>query len=198
MLGLDSVDPRFGEGRARGGTVSSAAKVAAHQHYLPRRVPNLRRYVKGPCAGADAACGRSTLRPRFRNLRLGYCVGRLHPRAGGKQRRSQSPVTALVLWRAWPGSRRLDLQARAKRAGGELARPDGPVTGGAAAHRSAAGRHQSQNRMNKGGSDMTVYVDDMRRAAAVGGLNGRWSHLMADTSEELFAFAATIGWRWQG
>ena len=52
MLGLDSVDPRFGEGRARGGTVSSAAKVAAHQHYLPRRVPNLRRYVKGPCAGA--------------------------------------------------------------------------------------------------------------------------------------------------
>lgn len=40
---------------------------------------------------------------------------------------------------------------------------------------------------------MTVYVDDMRRSAAVAGRKDRWSHLMADTSEELFEFAMTIG-----
>lgn len=40
---------------------------------------------------------------------------------------------------------------------------------------------------------MTVYVDDMRRSAAVAGRRDRWSHLMADTSEELFEFAMTIG-----
>lgn len=40
---------------------------------------------------------------------------------------------------------------------------------------------------------MTVYVDDMRMPARVGRLNGRWSHLMADTTEELLAFAARIG-----
>lgn len=40
---------------------------------------------------------------------------------------------------------------------------------------------------------MTVYVDDMRRTASVAGRKDRWSHLMADTSEELFAFAVTIG-----
>jgi hypothetical protein len=40
---------------------------------------------------------------------------------------------------------------------------------------------------------MTVYVDDMRRTAAVAGRNDRWSHLMADSSEELFAFAVAIG-----
>ncbi|MFP7835242.1 DUF4031 domain-containing protein [Marisediminicola sp. LYQ134] len=45
------------------------------------------------------------------------------------------------------------------------------------------------------GRDMTVYVDDMRRTAAVAGRKDRWSHLMADNSEELFAFAVGIGLR---
>lgn len=41
---------------------------------------------------------------------------------------------------------------------------------------------------------MTVYVDDMRMKAQVGqGRPARWSHLMADTVEELHAFAAEIG-----
>lgn len=41
---------------------------------------------------------------------------------------------------------------------------------------------------------MAVYVDDMRRRTRVG--NGRpaiWSHLMADTHEELIAFALKLG-----
>ncbi len=42
---------------------------------------------------------------------------------------------------------------------------------------------------------MTVYVDDMRRPARVGRLNAVWSHLMADTDEELHAFAARLGLR---
>lgn len=42
---------------------------------------------------------------------------------------------------------------------------------------------------------MTVYVDDMRLPARVGRLEARWSHLLADTDEELHAFAASIGLR---
>lgn len=42
---------------------------------------------------------------------------------------------------------------------------------------------------------MTVYVDDMRRLATVGRFTARWSHLMADTDEELHEFAARIGMR---
>lgn len=42
---------------------------------------------------------------------------------------------------------------------------------------------------------MTVYVDDMRRPARVGQINARWSHLLADTHEELVAFAAELGSR---
>jgi hypothetical protein len=40
---------------------------------------------------------------------------------------------------------------------------------------------------------MTVYVDDMRRLAKIGRLNARWSHLTADTDEELHEFAAKLG-----
>lgn len=40
---------------------------------------------------------------------------------------------------------------------------------------------------------MTVYVDDMRMPARVGRIEARWSHLMADTDDELHAFAAKIG-----
>ena len=40
---------------------------------------------------------------------------------------------------------------------------------------------------------MTVYVDDMRVSARVGRINARWSHLMADTDEELNAFAEKLG-----
>lgn len=40
---------------------------------------------------------------------------------------------------------------------------------------------------------MTVYVDDMRLPARVGRLDGRWSHLTADTAEELHAFAERLG-----
>ena len=42
---------------------------------------------------------------------------------------------------------------------------------------------------------MTVYVDDMRRPAQVGRTHGSWSHLFADTSDELHAFAARLGLR---
>lgn len=42
---------------------------------------------------------------------------------------------------------------------------------------------------------MTVYVDDMRMQATVGRLTARWSHLQADTLEELHEFAARIGMR---
>jgi hypothetical protein len=42
---------------------------------------------------------------------------------------------------------------------------------------------------------MSVYVDDMRLPARVGHLRARWSHLTADTKEELHAFAARIGLR---
>ncbi|GAA3601098.1 hypothetical protein GCM10022237_39650 [Nocardioides ginsengisoli] len=40
---------------------------------------------------------------------------------------------------------------------------------------------------------MTVYVDDMRRKARVGNIDARWSHLFADTSQELVAFGAQLG-----
>jgi Protein of unknown function (DUF4031) len=40
---------------------------------------------------------------------------------------------------------------------------------------------------------MTVYVDDMRMLATIGRLNARWSHLTADTEEELHEFAARLG-----
>jgi hypothetical protein len=42
---------------------------------------------------------------------------------------------------------------------------------------------------------MTVYVDDMRLAARVGTVEGVWSHLMADSSDELRRFAAALGLR---
>ncbi len=40
---------------------------------------------------------------------------------------------------------------------------------------------------------MTVYVDNARIPATVGRIRGRWSHLTADTPDELRAFAARIG-----
>lgn len=40
---------------------------------------------------------------------------------------------------------------------------------------------------------MTVYVDDMRLPARVGRISGRWSHLTADTRDELHTFAAHLG-----
>lgn len=40
---------------------------------------------------------------------------------------------------------------------------------------------------------MTVYVDNFRCPATVGRIKGRWSHLTADTRDELHAFAATLG-----
>ncbi|WP_426243728.1 DUF4031 domain-containing protein [Nocardioides sp. LHG3406-4] len=36
---------------------------------------------------------------------------------------------------------------------------------------------------------MTVYVDDMLRPARVGRIWSRWSHLLADTHDELVVFA---------
>jgi hypothetical protein len=40
---------------------------------------------------------------------------------------------------------------------------------------------------------MTVYVDDARIPARVGRIRGRWSHLFADSQEELHAFAERLG-----
>lgn len=40
---------------------------------------------------------------------------------------------------------------------------------------------------------MTVYVDNFGVPARVGGLNARWSHLTADSREELHAFAEQLG-----
>lgn len=42
---------------------------------------------------------------------------------------------------------------------------------------------------------MTVYVDDFRILTTVGRVRGRWSHLIADTEDELHAFAARLGLR---
>ncbi|MFJ2504065.1 DUF4031 domain-containing protein [Microbacterium sp. NPDC087592] len=40
---------------------------------------------------------------------------------------------------------------------------------------------------------MATYVDDMRRRATVGRCSARWSHLIADTTEELLDFAKVLG-----
>lgn len=40
---------------------------------------------------------------------------------------------------------------------------------------------------------MAVYVDNFRCPARVGRIRARWSHLTADTREELAAFAAELG-----
>ncbi|MEV1013726.1 MULTISPECIES: DUF4031 domain-containing protein [unclassified Micromonospora] len=42
---------------------------------------------------------------------------------------------------------------------------------------------------------MTVYVDNARIPATVRRIKGRWSHLTADTVEELNEFAARLGLR---
>lgn len=42
---------------------------------------------------------------------------------------------------------------------------------------------------------MAVYVDDARIPARVGRIDARWSHLTADTTGELHAFARQIGLR---
>ena len=39
---------------------------------------------------------------------------------------------------------------------------------------------------------MTVYVDNARIPAKVGDIRGRWSHLTADTQDELHAFAERL------
>lgn len=42
---------------------------------------------------------------------------------------------------------------------------------------------------------MTVYLDDWRQPARLGPVDDRWSHLVADTDDELHAFAARMGMR---
>jgi hypothetical protein len=42
---------------------------------------------------------------------------------------------------------------------------------------------------------MTIYVDNTRIPARVGRTTGRWSHLTADTIDELHTFAERIGLR---
>lgn len=42
---------------------------------------------------------------------------------------------------------------------------------------------------------MTVYVDDMLQCARVGRVNARWSHMLADTHQELMSMAAELGLR---
>lgn len=42
---------------------------------------------------------------------------------------------------------------------------------------------------------MSVYVDNMRRRAQLQGRPANWSHLMADTHEELMSMAAEMGLR---
>jgi hypothetical protein len=42
---------------------------------------------------------------------------------------------------------------------------------------------------------VTVYVDDMLRPARVGRIRSRWSHLLADTHQELLDMAAELGLR---
>lgn len=42
---------------------------------------------------------------------------------------------------------------------------------------------------------MAVYVDDMLMQATVGRVTSRWSHLAADTEDELHEFAARLGMR---
>lgn len=40
---------------------------------------------------------------------------------------------------------------------------------------------------------MTVYVDSLRMPATVGRIRANWSHLTADTTDELVEFAARLG-----
>jgi hypothetical protein len=40
---------------------------------------------------------------------------------------------------------------------------------------------------------VTVYLDDWRQPARLGPVDDRWSHLVADTDEELHEFAARLG-----
>ena len=42
---------------------------------------------------------------------------------------------------------------------------------------------------------MAVYVDDMRMQATVGKHSSRWSHLTADSPDELLEFALKLGLR---
>lgn len=42
-------------------------------------------------------------------------------------------------------------------------------------------------------SVMTVYVDNMKKLARVGTIRAEWSHLQADTHEELMDFAKKLG-----
>jgi hypothetical protein len=42
---------------------------------------------------------------------------------------------------------------------------------------------------------VTVYVDDWRQQATVGPVTGRWSHLTADSDDELHRFAGRLGLR---
>ena len=42
---------------------------------------------------------------------------------------------------------------------------------------------------------MTVYLDDWRHPARLGPVDDRWSHLVADSDEELHAFVARLGMR---
>lgn len=42
---------------------------------------------------------------------------------------------------------------------------------------------------------MAVYVDNWRQPATVGPVRDRWSHLLADTEDELHAFARLLGLR---
>jgi hypothetical protein len=40
---------------------------------------------------------------------------------------------------------------------------------------------------------MSVYVDDWNQTATVRGITSRWSHMTADSADELHAFAARLG-----
>lgn len=42
---------------------------------------------------------------------------------------------------------------------------------------------------------LTVYLDDWRQSAHLGPVDDRWSHLVADTAEELHLFAERMGMR---
>jgi hypothetical protein len=42
---------------------------------------------------------------------------------------------------------------------------------------------------------VTVYLDDWRQPAHLGPVVDRWSHLVADTDQELHQFAARLGMR---
>jgi len=42
---------------------------------------------------------------------------------------------------------------------------------------------------------VTVYLDDWRQPAHLGSVDDRWSHLVADTEEELHVFAERMGMR---